>query len=185
MLDSITERKKNIQLINDQVGGWATRVSGKLAQQVGDNSFKQKGSMLDKFKWINNAVKHSLGEIITDQQARAARAGPEGSDDESINAKDFVNNFATKEFVDKNIRVRPVSSVSAGRHLGDDRSEHNSRHNMLGSSLADNDEDERKFNTDVQHDLNMTRKERKDFLIAQEEKRRAELEKAEKKKKKL
>jgi hypothetical protein len=49
----------------------------------------------------------------------------------------------------------------------------------------ENEDEERKFNTDLEHELRLIRKERKDFLIAQEEKKRAELEKAEKKKKKV
>jgi hypothetical protein len=36
---------------------------------------------------------------------------------------------------------------------------------MIGAG-ADHEDDERKFNTDVQHDLHLMRKERKDFLIA-------------------
>jgi hypothetical protein len=42
-LDQINERKKNIQLINDQVGGWTRRVGEKLAEQV-DESSKPEGA---------------------------------------------------------------------------------------------------------------------------------------------
>jgi hypothetical protein len=31
-LDKVNERKKNIQLINDQVGGWTRRVGEKLVE---------------------------------------------------------------------------------------------------------------------------------------------------------
>jgi hypothetical protein len=31
-----------------------------------------------------------------------------------ITAKDFMNDFATEEFLNKNIRVRPVSGVTRG-----------------------------------------------------------------------
>lgn len=51
-LDKVNERKKNIQLINDQVGGWTRRVGEKLTEQVDpsirppdeDNIFKQPAS---------------------------------------------------------------------------------------------------------------------------------------------
>jgi predicted nucleotide-binding protein len=33
-LDKVNDRKKNIQLINDQVGGWTNRVGEKLTEQV-------------------------------------------------------------------------------------------------------------------------------------------------------
>ena len=124
-------------------------------------------------------------EIMAEQKAKLERGGQD-SDDESINAKDFINDFATEEFVHKNIRVRPVSSYSTGKHLGgDDRSEHNSRHNIIGSTSIEENDGDLKYNADVQHELNLQRKERKDFLLAQEEKRRVEAEKAEKKKKKI
>lgn len=32
----------------------------------------------------------------------------------AITAKDFMNDFATEEFLNKNIRVRPVSGVTRG-----------------------------------------------------------------------
>lgn len=181
LLDSITERKKNIQLINDQVGGWTGRVAQKIATQTQDHSFKSRASMIEKFRWINNSVTLQLECIIYTRKAKYD--GGNGSDDDSINAKDFINEFENDEFKHKNIRVRPDSSQSQGRHLLEDRSEHNSKH-MIGAG-ADHEDDERKFNTDVQHDLHLMRKERKDFLIAQEEKKRAEQEKAEKKKKKI
>ena len=38
-LDKVNERKKNIQLINDQVGGWTRRVGEKLVEQV-DSSLR-------------------------------------------------------------------------------------------------------------------------------------------------
>ena len=34
-LESIKERRKNMQLINDQVGGWTKRVAGKMQEQLG------------------------------------------------------------------------------------------------------------------------------------------------------
>ena len=33
-LESLSERKKNMQLINDQVGGWLKRVGAKLQDQL-------------------------------------------------------------------------------------------------------------------------------------------------------
>ena len=41
-----------------------------------------------------------------------------GEEDEEergyITAKDFMNDFATDEFLNKNIRVRPISGVTRG-----------------------------------------------------------------------
>lgn len=56
---------------------------------------------------------------------------------------------------------------------------------MLGGSSEDAiNDDERKFNADVSHDMLMVRKERKEFLLAQIEKKRAEQEKLDKKRNK-
>lgn len=37
-LDQIKQRKKNIQLITDQVGGWTNRVGKKMAEQLEDHT---------------------------------------------------------------------------------------------------------------------------------------------------
>ena len=61
-----------------------------------------------------------------------------------ITAKDFMNDFATEEFLTKNIRVRPVSGITMGNKENEDRvSEHVSKAN-LGDMGGDGDED--KFN---------------------------------------
>ena len=33
-LQSLLDRKKNMQLVNDQVGGWAQRVTAKMQEQL-------------------------------------------------------------------------------------------------------------------------------------------------------
>lgn len=52
--------------------------------------------------------------------------------------------------------MRPVSGRSVGRHGADDNKSDHSKHNVLGSSLDDLD-NEKKFNADVQHDINAER----------------------------
>jgi hypothetical protein len=59
-----------------------------------------------------------------------------------ITAKDFMNDFATEEFLNKNIRVRPVSGVSRG---GDDGRTHDYNKSLQDPYAANGDEDE-KFN---------------------------------------
>jgi hypothetical protein len=50
-----------------------------------------------------------LNDIIT------AQRGTDEDDEASgyITAKDFMNDFATEEFLTKNIRVRPVSGITS------------------------------------------------------------------------
>jgi hypothetical protein len=66
--------------------------------------------MIEKFRWINNSVTLQLECIIYTRKAKYD--GGNGSDDDSINAKDFINEFENDEFKHKNIRVRPDSSQS-------------------------------------------------------------------------
>jgi hypothetical protein len=61
--------------------------------------------MIEKFRWLNSAVNDQLGSIMAAQKAKVNRG--DGSDDDSINAKDFVNEFENEDFKLKNVRVRP------------------------------------------------------------------------------
>ena len=57
-----------------------------------------------------------------------------------------MNDFATEEFLTKNIRVRPVSGITH-KDGGDDRSEHISRGNLMDNgSMNGGGDDEEKFN---------------------------------------
>ena len=74
-----------------------------------------------------------------------------------ITAKDFMNDFATEEFLTKNIRVRPISGVT-GKEGGDERqSEHVSRNNLIGG-LGEPTDDEDKFNKMINLEMEEQRK---------------------------
>lgn len=66
-----------------------------------------------------------------------------------------MNDFATEEFLTKNIRVRPVSGAT--HKDGDDRSEHISRVNLMDNSSVGGD-DEEKFNKMVNLEMEDQRK---------------------------
>ena len=71
-----------------------------------------------------------------------------------------MNDFATEEFLTKNIRVRPISGIT--HKDGDDRSEHISRGNLMdnGSSVGGGmgGDDEEKFNKMVNLEMEDQRK---------------------------
>ena len=72
----------------------------------------QDRTFVDIYKQINELVVDQL-EIIRHEQAARARENEDEEDDkESINGKDYMNDFATEEFVTKNIRVMPMAGVS-------------------------------------------------------------------------
>ena len=54
-------------------------------------------------------------------------------DADSIAEKDYMNNFATEEFVTKNIRVMPVNHGQAG----DQQSEYTQSKNLMHSSVGE------------------------------------------------
>ena len=86
-----------------------------------------------------------------------------------------MNDFATEEFVTKNIRVMPMAGVSVH---GDRDSEHQSRH-MMGGDVSD--QEENKFNIEANHELQDGRENAKSAKQRYDAHRALELEKEQKK----
>lgn len=149
-------------------------MSKKLADQLDDHTmYDEKAGLHKQFRNIAAMVQQQLNTIV-DQRAQNQH---DEDSDESLNVKELINDFATDEFVQKNVRVRPTSSYSMA---GKDQSEMGGR----GASAAQNDEDDdqRKFNTEALYDLQQQRHEQKDRKKKEEQDQLAELVKAEKKK---
>lgn len=77
-----------------------------------------------------------------------------------ITAKDFMNDFATEEFITKNIRVRPVSGITRAddetRTQGGDYIHYPVKSTILG--VDGNEADEDKFNKMINIDMEEQRK---------------------------
>lgn len=143
-------RKKNIQLITDQVGGWTTRVGKKMADQLDDHTLMNLNAPLNQqFKNIATMVHQQLNMIM---DSRKEQGQDEDDSDESLNVKELINDFATDEFVHKNVRVRPTSSHSMA---GKDQSEMGGRGQVIAAK--DDEDEERKFNSETQFDLQQQR----------------------------
>jgi len=84
--------------------------------------------------------------------------------------KELVNDFATEDFLTKNVRVRPVSSYS----MADGKEPKN-------QTQTQEEEDEKKFNSEALYDMMQQRFEQKDRKKKEEQDRLLEAEKAEKK----
>lgn len=84
-----------------------------------------------------------------------------------ITAKDFMNDFATEDFISKNIRVRPVSGVT--RAVENDETK-----NAELSKGDGNVESEEKFNDDIRFELEKDRKLAKDRKREFEKRKAAE-----------
>ena len=96
---------KRVQLVNDQVGGWTSRVVQKIDQQFNDNvhAFEDNKPLPIIFEKVATALCKQLEQIIIEEDIEERGY---------ITAKDFMNDFATEDFLTKNIRVRPVSGVT-------------------------------------------------------------------------
>lgn len=149
----INKRKKNIHLVCDQVTDWTTKVSGKLNSQLQVGSMDNlkggkdggKMSMSETFQNITDLVCGQLEKIIEQRQT----AIPEEDVDDY--AGDEMQDFATEDFITKNIRVRPQSGATQGQ--GDESK------SLVGMDKSgDGLNDEEKFNRDMIYEMDQQRK---------------------------
>ena len=136
-LECLNERKKNMQLINDQVGGWTQRVCGKLSEQLqGVTIDTAERSVAEIMREIATLAKGQLQNI---KQRQAT------DEEESVVDKDYIGEFANDDYITKNIRVIPMGGLSL-----DKESEHTSKHfaSAMGATgnAADSDVEDAKHN---------------------------------------
>ena len=106
-LDKVNDRKKNIQLINDQVGGWTNRVGEKLTEQVdeslrpdeanqifGSPKYSKKLPLSSVFGHITTMVSNQLDSIIADKMRT-------GENTEAL-LVDLIPDFVNEEYKTKN-----------------------------------------------------------------------------------
>jgi len=112
MYSLLQEKYKKINIVNDQVSGWAKRVYGKFAA-LNDSPALQKtpDDMVAIFKAM---------ETISVTELKALRDQRQDNRVEPDDA--FIDlDFATEDFINKNIRVRPISGVTHGDDTKDGR----------------------------------------------------------------
>lgn len=149
----INNRKKNIHLVCDQVTDWTTKVSSKLDSHLEHGQVNMQGnkqqeqvSMSETFQNITNLVCDQLDKIIEQKQSGV----PEEEGDEF--AADDMQDFATEDFITKNIRVRPQSGVTTGAQGEESKS-------LVGvEKSGDGLNDEEKFNRDMIYEMEQQRK---------------------------
>ena len=167
--DKSDELRKKVNLIADQVQGWASKVTQKIDQQFGENinAYGEDKSLAFIFEKIAEAVCMQLTKIINEEDEEERGY---------ITAKDFMNDFCTQEFLDKNIRVRPMSGLSRAE---DDKT---NDPNKGGDANADKDDAEKNAHNYQYLDMEEARtliKENRDKYLQQ---KRAEEERAKKNK---
>ena len=113
-LAQLNERFKKINIVNDQVKTWCHRVYNKFGVLTEDPLFQQDPSDIVRvFSAMESTVTRELAAI-------KARRDEEG-DQEGLEFGEVFTDFATDEFLTKNIRVRPVSGMTHGDETRDGR----------------------------------------------------------------
>ena len=183
--------------------GWSNKVANKLNKQcVSDKA----GNLIDLNKGGNDGGKMAMSEIfqnitdvvctqlneIIDQNTKRREAdikagiiqeddAEDAADYNDDYAKDGFVDFATEDFINKNIRVRPASGATAANEKEEAKSDMFGR-NILGSGL-DGIDDEEKFNRDMIYEMEQQRRHVKTAKEIADRKLQHELEQIEKLKK--
>ena len=164
------EKFKRINIVNDQVTGWAKRVFMKFGALV-DNSLVQRGidDLVKVFEGMNGVVTEELQKLIVSGHTE---------EEKGIEYGDVFTDFATDDFISKNIRVRPVSGVTHADETKDGRQSNVSKGQQMtegGEEGEDNYnkyailelEDQRK-NIKIKHREALEEIKRKQALLAKE-----------------
>ena len=97
--DKIVETSKKVDLINTNVKDWLNRVIKKIDHQFNENIGaynEEEKTMNFRFEKVMQAVIKRLDQIVLE----------DGEEERGfVTSKDFMNDFATEEFLNKNIRV--------------------------------------------------------------------------------
>lgn len=138
----LQERFKGINIVNDQICNWAKRIYKKFGTLTNDETFtKPPNDLVAVFSAMNSVVETELTSIAEN------RAEEEGG----IEYDQVFNDIANEDFVNKNIRVRPVSGMVDETRDG--------RQSNVSRGLGDEKEDgEDRFNQDAQLEIDNDRK---------------------------
>ena len=103
--EMMQEKFKRVNIVSDQIQTWAKRVYGKFIKMAPDDSATDgQQNLVGMFGHMNKIVNQELTKLDDYQKEK-----------EENGDMDYVGvftNFATQEFIDKNIRVRPQSGVT-------------------------------------------------------------------------
>ena len=97
---SLQERYRKFNLVNDQVSNWSRRVCQKFTFMIGDQKLAHEDDLVKVFETM---------EAITVKELQEMR---EKADEQPLDQDDAFIDFATDDFINKNIRVRPISGTT-------------------------------------------------------------------------
>lgn len=140
------EKFKRINIVNDQVSGWAKRVFNKFGALV-DSSVIQRSADMDLSK-----VFEGMSTIVSEELKKLIVAGQD--EERGIEYGDVFTDFATDDFISKNIRVRPISGVTHADETKDGRQSSVSK----GQITEGNEDQEEHYNKYAMMELEDQRK---------------------------
>lgn len=97
---TLQERYRKINLVNDQVSGWSKRVCQKFGTMLDDKSLLHEDDLVKVFEKMASIT---VTELTTIREKK---------DDHLLEPDDAFIDFATEDFINKNIRVRPISGTT-------------------------------------------------------------------------
>ena len=121
--DGLQERYKKINLVNDQVSGWSRRVCQKFTNMLGNQQLANEDDLVKVFETMEGITVKELKEM------------QEKADEQPLEPDDAFIDFATEDFINKNIRVRPISGTT---NLGGQQD----RQSQISKGTANQDNEE-------------------------------------------
>lgn len=165
----LQDRFKGINIVNDQICNWAKRIHKKFSTLTNDDTFqKSPNDLVAVFSAMNEVVEKELTTIAENYN----------EDDGGIEYDQVFKDIANEDFVNKNIRVRPVSGMV-------DETRDGRQSNVSRGLDGEKEDGEERFNQDAMLEIDNDRKNIKAILkkkLDEAERKAAALEAAKKKK---
>ena len=139
LYEKTTDMNKKVELTNQNVRDWLSRIIKRIDQQFGEkigSYSEEEKTMSFRFEKVLQALIKRLDQIVL-----------EDADEERgfVTSKDFMNDFATEEFLNKNIRVEPTQGTK-GAGEDDNKTQDGqpgaaavSRHDAFGHNIDEDD----------------------------------------------
>lgn len=125
---------KKVQLTFDQVSNWMQRIITKVDQQFNERIALGTEDKTVKYKFdkVKKAILKQLDQLLAEEEEEERAV---------INARDFMNEFGSQEFLDKNIRVKPTQDLL--READDAKTQDGggaSRQDVFGNNIDDDEQ---------------------------------------------
>lgn len=147
---TLQEKFKRINIVNDQISGWARRCFTKFSSLIDNGRLQGQAQNLDIVR-----VFEGMNMCVCDELRRLAERQAQEDGTDAIEYGDVFTDIATEDFISKNIRVRPVSGITHADETKDGRQSNVSR---AQRDTEGNEDGEDNYNKYAQLELEDQRK---------------------------